>query len=95
MARPGGTVVLAGTRGSSETPGFAPDHIVYKELHVVGALGVDVIAYRAAIEVLLSRRWPFEDLPRQCAGFDGAEALLQTMAGEIEGVAPVHAVLVP
>lgn len=95
MARPGGTVVLAGTRGSPDTPGFWPDHIVYKELHLVGALGVDVTAYRAAIEVLVSRRWPFEDLPRQCAGFDGAEVLLQTMAGEIDAEAPVHAVLVP
>ncbi|MGH1494164.1 MAG: zinc-dependent alcohol dehydrogenase, partial [Acidimicrobiales bacterium] len=31
LARPGGTVVVAGVRGSSETPGFNPDHIVYKE----------------------------------------------------------------
>ena len=95
MARPGGTIVLAGTRGSTDTPGFSPDHIVYKELHLVGALGVDVTAYRAAIEVLVSRRWPFDDLPRQCGGFDDAEELLQTMAGEIEREAPVHAVLVP
>lgn len=95
LARPGGTVVLAGTRGSGDTPGFQPDHIVYKELCVVGALGVDVTAYRAAIDVLVSDRWPFRDLPRQVAGFDDAEALLQTMAGESAGEAPVHAVLVP
>jgi alcohol dehydrogenase len=95
LARPGGTIVLAGTRGSGETPGFQPDHLVYKELHLVGALGVDVTAYRAAIEVLVSDRWPFRDLPRQCAGFDEAEGLLQTMAGESGDDAPVHAVLVP
>jgi alcohol dehydrogenase len=95
LARPGGTIVLAGTRGGTDTPGFSPDHIVYKELHLVGALGVDVTAYRAAIEVLVSRRWPFDDLPRRCAGFDDAEELLQTMAGEIDGEPPVHAVFVP
>jgi alcohol dehydrogenase len=95
MTRPGGTLVLAGTRGSPDTPGFQPDHIVYKELHVVGALGVDVTAYRAAIDVLVSRRWPFETVPRQCVGFDDAETLLQTMAGELDAEAPVHAVLVP
>jgi alcohol dehydrogenase len=95
MARPGGTVVLAGTRGTPDTPGFWPDHVVYKELHLIGALGVDVTAYRTAIDVLVSRRWPFADIPRQCAGFDGAETLLRTMAGEIEADAPVHAVLVP
>jgi alcohol dehydrogenase len=95
MARPGGTIVLAGTRGTPDTPGFWPDHIVYKELHLVGALGVDVAAYRAAIEVLVSRRWPFDDLPRRCVGFAEAEGLLQAMAGELDDEAPVHAVLVP
>ena len=94
LARPGGTIVLAGTRGSDETPGFAPDHVVYKELTIVGALGVDVVAYRAAIEVLVSGRWPFEELPRVTAGFDEVEGLLQAMAGE-RAQAPVHAVFTP
>ena len=39
LARPGGTIVLAGVRASTETPGFDPDHIVYKELRILGALG--------------------------------------------------------
>ena len=94
LARPGGTVVLAGTRGTDETPGFAPDHVVYKELTIVGALGVDVVAYRAAIDILVSRRWPFEDLPRRQAGFGAVEELLQQMAGEAD-IPPVHAVFTP
>ena len=94
LARPGGTIVLAGTRGTDETPGFAPDHVVYKELTIVGALGVDVVAYRAAIEVLQSGRWPFDEVPRETAGFDGVETLLEAMAGEREQ-APVHAVFTP
>src|SRR5487761_640921 len=44
LARPGATVVLAGTRGSTETPGFHPDLVVYKELRLLGALGVDTSA---------------------------------------------------
>ena len=94
LARPGGTIVLAGTRGTDETPGFAPDHVVYKELTIVGALGVDVVAYMAAIDILISGRWPFADLPRRTAGFDRIEQLLQDMAGEGEP-APVHGVFVP
>ncbi len=41
LARTGGTVVVAGTRGNVPMPGFEPDLVVYKELRIVGALGVD------------------------------------------------------
>src|SRR5213075_2886460 len=75
LARTGGTIVLAGTRGSDDTPGFAPDHVVFKELHLVGALGVDAVAYAAALDVLASGRWPFADLPRRCEDLDGVQDL--------------------
>src|SRR5207248_3165926 len=54
IARAGGTIVMAGTRGSADTPGFWPDLIVFKELRILGALGVDAPAYRAALELLAS-----------------------------------------
>jgi alcohol dehydrogenase len=94
LSRPGGTIVVAGTRGSTATPGFVPDLIVYKELRIVGALGVDAPAYRQALEVLASGRWPFAELPRQVAGLDTVEDLLRAMAGE-GGPPPVHGVVVP
>ena len=95
LARPGGTVVMAGVRGSTETPGLDPDHIVYKELRIIGALGVDVAAYRQALDLLVSGRYPFAELPRQVAGFDDLEPLIQTLAGERPGIPPVHAVFAP
>jgi alcohol dehydrogenase len=95
LARPGGTIVLAGTRGSADTPGFWPDLIVYKELRILGALGVDAPAYRAALELLASGRYPFADLPRTCVPLDGAAQLVATMAGETDDRPPVHGVLVP
>ena len=95
LARPGGTVVVAGTRGTPDPPGFWPDHIVYKELRVIGALGVDATAYRAALELLASGRYPFADVPRRCAGLDDAEDLIRTMAGEGDGAPPVHGVITP
>jgi alcohol dehydrogenase len=96
LARPGGTIVVAGTRGSVETPGFVPDLIVYKELRILGALGVDTDAYAAALELLGSGRYPFADLPRTRAPLvsDAVSHLLATMAGETDDAAPVHAVVV-
>jgi alcohol dehydrogenase len=96
LARPAGTVVVAGTRGfGTRAPGFSPDMLVFKELRVIGALGVDVTAYRAALDLLKSRRYPFESLPRRCVRLEDAEELLATMAGERDGVPPVHGVLTP
>jgi alcohol dehydrogenase len=94
LARPGGTVVIAGLRGC-DVAGFSPDQIVFKELRLIGALGVDVDAYRPALEMLVSGRYPFADLPRRCVGFGELEALLRTMAGDTGDAPPVHGVLVP
>jgi alcohol dehydrogenase len=94
-ARAGGTVVVAGTRGSGDTPGFWPDLIVYKELRLLGALGVDAPAYAAALDLLASGRHGFADLPRRTADLDGIEELVRCMAGETDDTPPVHGVLVP
>ncbi|HET9874409.1 MAG TPA: zinc-binding dehydrogenase [Mycobacterium sp.] len=96
LARPAGTVVVAGTRGfRSGAPGFSPDVVVAKELRVLGALGVDSGAYRVALGLLASGRYPFASLPRRCAGLDDAEDLLAAMAGERDTPPPVHGVIRP
>jgi alcohol dehydrogenase len=95
LARAGGTVVVAGTRGTPDTPGFHPDHLVYKELRVLGALGVDVTAYAPALELLAAGGYPFAELPREVVGLDNLAELLQRLAGDREGPVPVHAVLDP
>ena len=43
---------------ASPTPDFHADHIVYKELRILGALGVDTDAYRAALDLLASAPVP-------------------------------------
>jgi alcohol dehydrogenase len=95
LARPGGTVVVAGTRGVAETPGFDPDLVVYKELRIVGALGVDTEAYESALDLLAADPAPWAALPRQVRGLDGVTDLLRTMAGETDAAPPVHGVVVP
>jgi alcohol dehydrogenase len=95
LAKHGGRVVVAGTRGFEDgAPGFSPDLVVYKELHVLGAFGVDPEDHQAALDLLVSGRYPFEDLPRRAVGLDDAEQLLIDMAGE-GGPPPVHGVVVP
>lgn len=95
MAAKGARLVLAGVRNSRETPGFNPDAVVFKELTIIGALGVDAPVYRRALDLLASDRYPFRDLPRQVVAIDDAATILASMAGESDSVPPVHAVLTP
>jgi alcohol dehydrogenase len=95
LTRSGGTLVIAGTRGVDDAPGFRPDLIVLKELRILGCLGVDTAAYAAAFDLLTSGRYPFASLPRSTAGLDGADHLLRRMAGDDDGPRPVHAVVTP
>lgn len=95
MAAKGGRLVLAGVRNSRETPGFNPDAVVFKELTIIGALGVDAPVYRRALDLLASDRYPFRDLPREVVPIERAADILARMAGELDSVPPVHAVLTP
>ena len=96
LARSGGTVVVAGTRGGrAEAPGFHPDDLVGKELRVLGALGVDLDDHAAAFDLLATARYPFAELPREVVGLDGAADLLARMAGEGSPPPPVHGVIAP
>lgn len=94
LARPAGTVVVAGTRGGP-VPAFEADHVVFKELRIVGALGVDSAAYRAALELLARRQYPFADIPRRVVRLDGADELIRSLAGEADDPPPVHGVITP
>jgi alcohol dehydrogenase len=89
------TVVMAGTRGDVDIPGFRADPIVVKQLRLQGTVGVDSADYSAAIELLGSGAYPFEALPRLRAGLDDLQALLATMAGEGDSRPPLFGVLVP
>jgi alcohol dehydrogenase len=96
LAAPGGRVVVAGVHGADRPVSFLPDVVVTKELTIVGTMGMDVDAYRPALEVLAASADRLADLSRMTAGFAGAADLLATMAGIGEsGPPPLHGVFVP
>ena len=95
IARHGGRIVVAGTRGGGPVPNLDPDLIMTKELSIQGTMGVDIGAYRLALAALGSGRYPVSEIPRHVADFSGVADLLKLMAGTTDGMPPVHAVLVP
>jgi threonine dehydrogenase-like Zn-dependent dehydrogenase len=95
LARRGGTVVLAGTKGAKPVPDFLSDKIVVKELRVLGAFGVDYPAYEAAIRLIESGRYPLAEMHTHTLPLEEAERGLRLLAGEVPGEQAVHIALVP
>ena len=87
--------MVAGTRGEAATPGFDPDHVVYKELRIIGALGVDTDGLPRRARPAGRRHVP---LRRPAAAASSASTtsthLLRSMAGEGDPP-PVHGVVRP
>jgi alcohol dehydrogenase len=94
LAADNATVCVAGIHGDGPVPGFRPDLIVLKQLRIIGTRGTDLPEFRAAVELLASRRYPFDKIPRRTADLDHLPALLEIMAGESNEVPPPFAALV-
>ncbi|MEU6701370.1 zinc-binding dehydrogenase [Pseudonocardia sp. NPDC046786] len=85
----GGTVVLAGLKGHKKIP-LVTDQIIQRGLVVKGAFGVDAVANRRAIELLESRRFPFERLHTHTFGLDDVGLAIDTLAGRAGDGTAVH-----
>jgi alcohol dehydrogenase len=94
LVRPGGTVVVAGTRGTTRVKEFNPDRIVNKEIRIVGARGVDGAAYADALDWLASDP-DLSRVSRRTASPNPADVahLLDAMSHAPDR--PLHAVIVP
>jgi threonine dehydrogenase-like Zn-dependent dehydrogenase len=95
LARRGGTVVLAGMKGQRPVEGFYNDRVVYKELTIKGAFGVDFHAYEPAVRLIESGRYPLERMHTHTLPLEEAEHALRLLSGEIEGEEAVHIALTP
>jgi 2-desacetyl-2-hydroxyethyl bacteriochlorophyllide A dehydrogenase len=96
LARRGGRVVLAGTKGlGNPVPDFFSDKIVVKELTVIGALGVDHANYERAVRLIESRKYPLERMHTHTLQLAEAERAIRMLAGKEAGEEAVHIALVP
>jgi threonine dehydrogenase-like Zn-dependent dehydrogenase len=95
MARPGGTIVLAGTKAHRSVENFVSDRVVLKGLTIIGALGVNSSAYRQAIRIIESGRYPLEKLHTHTFPLEEAERAVRTAGGEFSQEKAVHVALVP
>jgi 2-desacetyl-2-hydroxyethyl bacteriochlorophyllide A dehydrogenase len=95
LARRGGRVVLAGTKGARPVADFYSDRVVVKELTIYGALGVDSQSYERAIRLIESGKYPLEKMHTHTLPLTDAERALRLLAGEEPGEQAIHIALVP
>lgn len=95
LARRGGRIVLAGTKGPVPVPNFLSDKVVGKELTIMGAFGVDAESYERAVRLIESRTYPLEKMHTHTLALDDAERGLKLLAGHVPGEEAIHIALVP
>jgi alcohol dehydrogenase len=94
IVRGGGTIVVAGIRGGPMPAGSNMDLLVYKEIRLIGVLGVDVRDYEDGLDLLARTELPFSGIDRSVVGFDRLPTLLEALAnGDVD--TPMHAVFAP
>jgi threonine dehydrogenase-like Zn-dependent dehydrogenase len=82
MVRNGGTVVLAGLKGSNRVPEFPSDRIIQKSLTVRGVMGVDYDSFVTAIRVIESGKYPLEKMHTHEFPLEEADRAIRTLSGE-------------
>jgi threonine dehydrogenase-like Zn-dependent dehydrogenase len=94
VVRPGGTIVLGGLKGTT-VAAFPSDKVVLRGITVIGARGVTAPAYREALDIIASGRFPLERLRTHVFPLAQAERAIQTLAGEVAGEHAINVVISP
>ena len=94
MVKRGGTVILAGVK-TKPVPELSSDKIIFKEIRLQGALGVDFRGYAPAIKIIESRRYPLEKMHTHTMPLAQAERAINMLAGNIPGEEAIHIALKP
>ncbi len=81
MARPGGTIVLAGLKGrGNHVPGFPSDEVAMRYQTIRGVRAVDYRSFRQAVRLIESGRVPVERLHTHHFPLEEAERAVRTLA---------------
>jgi threonine dehydrogenase-like Zn-dependent dehydrogenase len=94
MVKRAGTVILAGVK-TRPVKELASDKIVFKEIRVQGALGVDFRGYGPAIRIIESGRYPLERMHTHTLPLEKAEHAIDLLAGKVPGEEAIHIALKP
>jgi threonine dehydrogenase-like Zn-dependent dehydrogenase len=96
VAKPGGTVILAGMKGSGRTiQGFSSDKVMMKELTIRGMNGQDLVAVEPALRLIQSRKYPLERMHTHTYSLDDAERAVLTLAGRVSGEDAISITIAP
>jgi threonine dehydrogenase-like Zn-dependent dehydrogenase len=82
--RPGGTVVLAGTKGMREVEGFVSDSVVLDNITVEGTLGTRAWSFDRAIDVIESGRYDLAQLHSHTLGLSDLERAIELQGGDAD-----------
>ena len=90
-----GRGVVAGLKGLKAAQNVPVDDIIYKELTVRGVLSMPVDETFRAVDIIESRRYPFERLHTMSLPLEQAEDAIHMLAGHVARVNPVHLAIEP
>ncbi|HEY0694801.1 MAG TPA: zinc-binding dehydrogenase [Kribbella sp.] len=95
-AKPQGTVVLAGMKGSGKViSGFSADTVIVKELTLRGVAGQDLRAYEPALRLIESNKYPLEKMSTHSFSLEEAERAVLTLAGRVLGEESISITITP
>ena len=95
-AKPQGTVVLAGMKGSGKViSGFSADSVIVKELTLRGVAGQDLRAYEPALRLIESNKYPLEKMSTHTFSLEEAERAVLTLAGRVVGEESISITIAP
>ena len=84
IVRPGGTVVLAGTKGMREVDGFVSDEVVFDNVTIEGTLGTRAWSFERAIDVIESGEYDLDKLHSHTLGLAELERAIELQGGDAD-----------